>query len=236
MLVSSGQFLYSALLRPTKPGRIKADELTERSRPKLKCSFSMDDPDCALRGAKITMSAEPLVTGWGLNTGVSIVRSPALSRTSIATPTAYSTARVPGDLAREVDYFRLKVETAGAAAVSSCRGRLLWVKRGEHQVVGSMDLPFAPSEDADTQIKKIHAGVPAYLDVLTISKENKVEIASPGHRSPSHVRFDVAFAERAEYRLRVVVTSDAPATHCELLFRWTGDRNTAELSCKMLDA
>jgi hypothetical protein len=193
--------------------RERVDELSERVRPKLKCSFNMKDTACAVRGVTIQFVKSrhsPLPEG--------------ISITAVAMPDFLSSNRITAD------YFRLRVETDKSVLVEKCEGHLMAIECEGKSLLGEpVALPFAPSERTDALSRTIHEHVPAYLDVVAITTENKVIVTTRNHQRPSSVQqFEQMFAKAADYRLRLAIASDGPTVRCNLLFKWTGDPNTAE--------
>jgi hypothetical protein len=126
--VCGGQAAFSVWVRE----RRIVDELRERIRPKLKCSFRMDDEACVRRDSKITYFKVP---NKPFPEGVTITTSP-----SVAYLGSFD----------DVTYYRLKVETNSAVPVADCRGRFLWIDREGERVLGApFILPFWPSENED---------------------------------------------------------------------------------------
>jgi hypothetical protein len=132
------------------------------------------------------------------------------------------------------DWYRVKVESLGSEIVVGCRGRLVSITKGAVDQLGgeSPSFPFAPHEKEDALSKSIYPDVPEYLDVLVITEANQVLLVLREVSDGSPIDWGAIFSEPEEYRIRIaVVTSNARPATIDLLFKWTGNRETSEMSC-----
>lgn len=134
----------------------------------------------------------------------------------------------------KMNYFRVAVETDGATAVSGCCGTVKLIKKNDVVKMGgeNLQLTFAPGSDSDATAKTIRDKDTAYLDVLTITEKNDIIITTKNFQYPNSIDFRSLFKEIGEYVLTIIVSgNDIVSSTVELNFNWTGDWQTAEVSC-----
>jgi hypothetical protein len=220
-----GQAAFSVWARERKT----VDELKEKIRPKLKCSFGMNDPFCVR--PKTQFSPKP-------NTGGSLFAYDSSSRTI----SGYAPEN-PGTLlptmgvmhsfgGPQVTYYRRKVECDGIDSVSNCRGRLETITKNGVAVDWEPSLlPFVSAQSADSLVKKIHEKSPELLDFMFISDSNKAQLTPPNFQGSSSVDWQNLLSNPAIYTMRINILSDTPTVACDVVFNWTGDRTTSEITC-----
>ena len=223
--ICGGQAAFSVWARERKT----VDELKEKIRPKLKCSFGMKDAGCVRPNTRFstsmgfayssTSSTSAMSVGPGLPTDNPGTLQTTMGALTLSGPTA--------------TYYRLKVACDGLDSVSNCRGRLETIdKNGAAVNWEPCLLPFAPAQSADSLAKKIHNGAPEHLDMMFISDDNKAELTPPDFRGSSSVDWRNLFSDPAIYTMRINILSDTPTVACDIIFNWTGDRATSEISCQ----
>jgi hypothetical protein len=197
----------AALPPPERPAPVVAPQAQPALLPpkaELKCSFNMNDAGCVRRNTVFTQII------------------PVLSPLPGA-PTQFTTQQT------NCDWYRIRVDAEGGN-ISGCRGRILSVTRGGGELLSGENpsLPFAHGDQADGTIT-IYEGVQEDLDLLAIFND-RVMLAVPPRQQSSSINWADMFTYAGDYQLKVAVTSpDAPASSIELLFRWTLNRNTAEI-------
>ena len=87
-------------------------------------------------------------------------------------------------------YFRIRVDTETASPVVNCRGRLIAITRDGATILQgeNLALPFASHGMADALAKRIDPGVPEYLDLIAITADGHVLIATPNFIVPSAIK------------------------------------------------
>jgi hypothetical protein len=208
-------FVFVAPYKAWKSLKLEADESKEKRRPKLRCSFDLKDPACVRPG--VTIQFIP-TESWRITTTFVPARQPQ--------PAKLKTINA--------DLFRLRVETENADLVEACRGRLVQIEflgsSSGNRLGEPLLVPFSPGSHADALAKTIRAGSPEYLDVLYITRNDKVMVATHNLEYPSSIPFDDLFESFGEYRLRVELAAmKGVAVHCDLLLKWNGDRETAAI-------
>ena len=139
--------------------------------------------------------------------------------------------------------YRVSVINKGREPIRCCKARL-WRITKDSSVEFDGDSPqlsFTPSGGPDSESKTLEYRVPHTLDVLYLHRNdsNKVVLATKvggvelawGHRPLREV-----FHSKGKYRLFVVVSGD-PLVHVEmvLLFNWTGDYQSSELTLEKVE-
>jgi hypothetical protein len=132
--------------------------------------------------------------------------------------------------AQPANWFRIVLETEGPSQVPNCCGVLKEIKKDDKVLMGheAIGLKFVSGDNADESRKTIYRGIPAFLDVLAATAENKVLITTPGLILPSSINVDEIFKEFGTYSLIVVIGSDV-SIKAELAFDWRGNWETADL-------
>jgi len=212
-------FVFMAPYKAWKALKLEADESKERRRLKLRCSFSMKELACVRRDVTIQFIA---TQSTRVTTTIVPAFEPQLPKRYLKTIKA--------------DFFRLRVEADSADLVEACRCRLVEIEyldppSGPDHLLGEpLLLPFSPGSHADALAKTIRAGSPEYLDVLLITREDRVMVATHHFEYPSSIYVDDIFSRKGSYRLRVeLAAANGGTMHCDLLFKWTGDRETADI-------
>jgi hypothetical protein len=182
----------------------KLTSLEQALRPRLKCSFDMNDPGCVRRNAT-------LATQFRTDSQPNIVQQ----------------------VQRSVDYYRLKVESDFSGAATDCCGHLVAIKRGAAPLFEGENLllTFAPAERPDSTAKTICHGIPEYLDFLVIAEGDEVILPTLGFRGPSGISYDQLFSISGDYTLRVVISSSSLniSVPVELIFSWPLARKGAKI-------
>ena len=137
-------------------------------------------------------------------------------------------------------FYRIKVETAGVAQVTSCFGRLRSIKRdGANIHSGNPSrLPFTPSERADAVNRTIHHGEPEYLDCVLITNDSRVFIWTSDQDGSREMKYGNLLEPAGDYEFDVSIISDSgitPSAHIPLLLRWRGTQQSAEMICLAVD-
>ena len=119
--------------------------LAAAPKPELKCTFNMNDAGCVRRNTVFTQS--------------------------LTVPNDQTRSAQQVVAQSRCDWYRIKV-SAQFGKVSSCKGRLLSVKRADNELLAgeTPPLPFAPGNQPDAFAKTIHQTVPEHLDLLAILK------------------------------------------------------------------
>jgi hypothetical protein len=96
------------------------------------------------------------------------------------------------------------------------------------------EIPPLPFVHGDTSgSKTVHVGVPDYVDFLAIFENNSVDICVPPSRRSSSINWGDLFSIPSDYEIKIAITSpETKSTPLDLTFKWTQDRNTAEIVCK----
>jgi hypothetical protein len=133
------------------------------------------------------------------------------------------------------NFLRVAVTSQGVAAVQNCRGRLTQIFRlGEPQPRWSGDLSiltFAPGDAPDAIAKTIHEGVTEYLDVLLITYNNQIGVATPNRQWQHLPTLTAIFAQTGTYLLSINISGEGSRTvPVELRFSWTGNWQTSQLA------
>ena len=207
--VCGGQAAFSVWVREKR----KVTELTERIRPKLKCSFGMIDYGCVRPNTKFSPRPE---FGTISNIDADFTHTTVMAPVPIDPPAA--------------TYYRLKVECDGVESVSNCRGRLETIAKNGSPVNWEPSLlPFASAHSADALAKRIHKGSPEFLDLMFIADSNMAFLTPPNFRGSSSVDWLSLLRDPAIYNMRINILSDAPTIAVDVSFNWTGNRATSEI-------
>ncbi len=129
-------------------------------------------------------------------------------------------------------FYRIKVETDCVANVANCFGRLTNIQMNGITILSgeNLHLTFVPAEAPDTEAKLIHHGISEYLDLIAISCDNKVIIATPNFELPTNLS-EKLLTEIGDYLFTVVVASkDSISQTVKIILHWTGDWRTVHLS------
>lgn len=127
-------------------------------------------------------------------------------------------------------YFRLRASASNMATVKGCQATLTRITRDSVPVMQgeNIPLPFAHSETAGRQVNAL---IPEYIDLIAITADNQVRIASQGLVVPNSIRPDQLFTEIGHYRFRVVIAcEDGPPIEVEPVLNWTGNRESSSFS------
>ncbi|HWR81926.1 MAG TPA: hypothetical protein VN285_01340 [Candidatus Deferrimicrobium sp.] len=141
-----------------------------------------------------------------------------------------------GILTKEVMYFRVAVKAQSVDPVTGCSGRIERIFKVDGRPLNDepIEIPFAPGRNDDALAKNICEGKPEYLDVLYITEDNLIHPPIKKTFYPASIKFGEIFGTVGEYYLTIVVSGDnTVSAHTTLRFNWTGDWQTAELSCLM---
>lgn len=131
------------------------------------------------------------------------------------------------------DYYRVKLKTRLVDHIMAS-GRLVSIKKNGIEVFSgeNLELTIAPASRTNPLIKEVFDGTEEYLDVMAITHSNDILITTQGFSYPSSFNVQGIFSQPADYLLRIIITSPS-STHSfiELLFKWTGNWSTAQMSC-----
>jgi hypothetical protein len=130
-----------------------------------------------------------------------------------------------------ITLLRICVEADCVGSVSECNGKLISIRRGWTTIFkgDNLSLTFAPADRENPQSKEIRDQTPEYLDLLAITHENKIMIATQNFVVPTWVDLATMFSEHGEYIFEVVVSSpQTKAVKVNILMRWAGDFQTAD--------
>jgi hypothetical protein len=209
-------FAFKHAHRLDRGKTVEIANLEEMLTPKLKLSCSKDIGKCRVQ----TLISEKESNIPGHITG----------------STAYFSEGT--DIWSEIDnkcvVWRVQVDVVDYMSINNCTGVVISIiNKSKNELLGdNLKVPFSPSEDEDAFRKEIKNKIPEYLDILVITEKNKIK--SPPHRG-SHltaINLDEIFDEIGEYVLTVVVAGSMPRSEeIKLKFNWTGNWQTAELSC-----
>ncbi len=126
--------------------------------------------------------------------------------------------------------FRLKVELNAGEKAVQCRGFLISISGTRGLNAEPMTLTFTPAEDNESTNKTIDGGIPAFLDIITISNENLIrphtkDFAYPGHFDPVSFFSNIGF-----YIFEITIRyGESSSQTCKLKLNWLGDWKTAEM-------
>jgi hypothetical protein len=207
----------------------KFKALEERIKPQLRVSFDMDNFGCVRPGTEVYQRQVPI---YGDNRSLTV--------TGIVPPhSIVPTMRVmwSEDFPKPefyATYYRLEVECVGIESVENCFGRLESISKDGPPIRywEPTVLPFAPSEQSDAASRRIHEGSPAFLDFMFISDDNRAGLTPLGFVGASSVNWFQILAEPGVYSMRINILSDTPTVSIDVLFKWTGDRTSSEITCR----
>lgn len=201
---------------------------------RLKAIFRMDDEKC-VHCTKLSI----LQNAFGETVTTSTVPYPPyVTIPTILSPKFYSdiTTLVPSSGGtplipdKDIRLFRVRVNSV-SGTTHECRGTIFQIERHNYKSSIPIDLPFAMAEKYDEATNKtIHYKVPAYLDVLYITKDNKAFVKS--HLNLPHaVDTDKLFAVGCRHAIFITIgAKDSEPETIKLAFDWTGDWKTAKMS------
>jgi hypothetical protein len=177
-------------------------QLKEQARPKLKCSFSANEPGCVRPNTVITSQSQAL--------GGTVVQG--------RVKCDYYRIKVEADGIASVADARGHLVSIKRDSTIVCDGE-------------NLPLTFAPAEQPDTRAKLICNGQPEYLDLFAITIDNRVLLITKDFAYPSSIQPDKLFSEAGTYIFRVIVSTPATvATSLDVTLTWSGHRQTAKIS------
>lgn len=220
-----------------RPERKSVIDLTEKIRPKLKCTFDRSDSGCVRRNVPLTLSKN-----FGSLSSVSSSSSSSVAYLSKVTghmsisragaSDDISTSRASSSLL--VDFYRVKVRADCIGFVAQCSGRVEWVKRDGKIVFDGekLELTFAPAERPNSLVQDISDQTSEHLDALIITEKNHVFFGVKGiFEYPSSIDILKIFGIPGEYLIHIVVYAPSTASSTiDLLLKWEGHWKTAEVS------
>jgi len=133
-------------------------------------------------------------------------------------------------------FYRLRLEADGAPVIFNVAGRLASLRRDGAELLqgDALRLTVTPAERVQPEVVDLYAGIPEFLDVLVTTDKGSVFI--PTRFVPNSLDVATMFKEPGFYALTVAVMSPlTPMIEAEIVFRWTGDYKTSELSLKPED-
>lgn len=131
----------------------------------------------------------------------------------------------------ETKFYRIEVRANGAR-IERCRGALVEVLRGDDVVASGESIPlaFATFSGSIGEEASIEDGVPAYLNVIQVVEGDFPAIVAKGWPKSMGHPSDI-FAEAGDYRLRVIISTDAGGPSIEIapVFRWGGESEASAM-------
>ena len=135
-------------------------------------------------------------------------------------------------LANGITWFRARMELNGAEPIQNISAHVTAMRKdGEKlQLNEVVNLTLHPGYPTLTALKE---GVPGLIDVVKVEADGRAALAL-AYRYPA-VDAHSFFTPGHSYEIDISVTADSMRTQKPtLIFTWTGDRDTAELSVKRL--
>ena len=136
------------------------------------------------------------------------------------------------------DYYRICVATTGVLSVLGASGHITSIKLNDQVICDgeNMLLVFAPGDQSDSISKTIKQGLTEYLDLLLVTVDNRIVLATKDWRVPSSIDYAHLFTTHGTYRFHVVVTAPTiRAAQIDVDLKWAGDHKTAEMVCHAPD-
>lgn len=132
----------------------------------------------------------------------------------------------------DVTFYRIKVENVADTTKTGVSGYLVNVEKNGavQRLKETVQLTFAPGEDADALSKAIPSGIPQYLDLAFLTSTGRFGLGTKGRKQI--LATANIFDGPAQYKLTIRIASDnAPTETVDVLLHLTGDRATTEIEC-----
>jgi hypothetical protein len=130
-----------------------------------------------------------------------------------------------------VRFFRAAVSSDFPGIITGCCGKIIAIERDGNLLWGgdTQVLTFAPGNATDALAKVIHESH-EFLDILLISNEGEISMATPGY----FWRFEPLnriFSDVDDYILTIVIVGNGVGeVRARLRFHWTRNWTTSEIS------